>query len=184
MAKAKKKPAGKAAKPEADDAWGDDGLTLKQRLFVIAYTGVAGGNGKQAAQIAGYSGDDYALATQGSINLTKPNVREAIGLALSRKCLTPEWAKERLAEIARSSINHFVTDGKVDLVAAEKAGALGQLKEVTFEDDGSVKVKVHDPLPAINTILKMHGLLEDRVRMTGAPQKAFIDVDDGGDGKP
>lgn len=54
------------------------GLTVKQRLFVEAYTGPAQGNATEAARIAGYKGNDVTLAVVGSENLRKPQVCDAI----------------------------------------------------------------------------------------------------------
>lgn len=54
------------------------GLTVKQRLFVEAYTGPARGNATEAARIAGYKGNDVTLAVVGSENLRKPQVCDAI----------------------------------------------------------------------------------------------------------
>lgn len=58
-----------------------EGLTPKQRAFVEAYTGAAGGNGTQAARLAGYKGNDATLSAVANENLRKPLVREAIAAA-------------------------------------------------------------------------------------------------------
>lgn len=51
-------------------------LTEKQRRFVEAYLG--GNTATESARIAGYSGDEAALAVVGSQNLRKPKIAEAI----------------------------------------------------------------------------------------------------------
>lgn len=53
-------------------------LTEKQRRFVEAYMGEADGNATEAARIAGYSGDEAALAVRGSENVRKRKIRIAI----------------------------------------------------------------------------------------------------------
>lgn len=53
-------------------------LTEKQRKFVEAYMGDAEGNATEAARLAGYSGDEDALAVRGAENVRKRKIREAI----------------------------------------------------------------------------------------------------------
>lgn len=60
-----------------------DRLTEKQRKFVEAYIGEAKGNATQAARLAGYSGDDGALAVRGSENVRKSKIRQAINERLN-----------------------------------------------------------------------------------------------------
>jgi hypothetical protein len=46
-------------RPERDDEpWDEEGLTIRQRLFVDKLTGEAGGNATQAAELAGYSSEN------------------------------------------------------------------------------------------------------------------------------
>ncbi len=60
-------------------------LTLKERRFVDAYLGSAGGNATQAARQAGYAGRSDVLKVQGSRLLTRANVRTAINASLRRE---------------------------------------------------------------------------------------------------
>ncbi len=53
-------------------------LTEKQRRFVEAYMGEAGGNATQAARLAGYAGNDNTLASMGDANVRKPAIQAAI----------------------------------------------------------------------------------------------------------
>jgi len=170
-------------KPEIDEEpWGDDGLTTKQRLFVEAYIGPAGGNATRAAEMAGYSAENrLALAVTGSENLRKPNVQQALGLALSRKKMSPEWAKERLVYVASGSMTDFLRvdengDTHLDFKRAAEAAAIGHIKEY-YEDgidggDGPKiikrKIKLHDPVPALMTLLKIFGLIIDKHEHGGA----------------
>jgi hypothetical protein len=168
-------------KPEVDeDAWGPDGLTLKQRRFCEHYVTDAAGNGKKAARLAGYRDDnEHALEAQAYENLRKPALRGYISRLLAVQGMTPEYLQSRLAQIAQSSMENVCTldaNGKVvvDLEQAAKIGALGQLREIS--DDGvkigaveniKRKVKVHDPIRAIELLLKMHGLVIDNVKVSG-----------------
>jgi len=162
-----------------EDAWGDDGLTIRQRSFVEALIGPAAGNATKAAQMAGYRDDNYAaLAVTASENLKKPNVQEAIALALARRRMTPEWAQERLLEISSASMRNFVSiDEKgrlsVDWKKAAEAGAIGQIREIREDvidtGGGSVEVikrsfKLHDVVGALRTVLQLSGLLKKEPR--------------------
>ena len=170
-------------KPEVDDEpWGDDGLTTKQRLFVEAYVGPAGGNATRAAEMAGYSAENrLALRATGWENLTKPYIQRAISHALARKKMSPEWAKERLAYLASGSMTDFLSvdengDTHLDFKRAAEAAAIGHIKEY-YEDgidsgDGPKiikrKIKLHDPAPALVTLLKIFGLIVDKHEHGGA----------------
>lgn len=186
-------------KPEIDeDGFNADGLTTRQRAFVDALVGPAGGNATRAAEIAGYASDNRnALATTACLTLGKAKVQEAIAHALAARNASPEWAKSQLIDVAGSSLSNFVTvDGEgqaqLDFAKAAAAGALGQLKEFKQESiqvgDSpaailKTTIKVHDRMPAITTLLKLHGMLVDRHDHTsgGKTIKAFIDVDDADD---
>lgn len=168
-----------AITPEIDDdPWGDDGLTIRQRAFVEALVGPAGGNASKAAEMAGYRADNRnVLKVTASENLTKPNVAKAIALALGKKRLTPEWAKSRLADIASADMNNFlVRDGadgmKLDFEKAMAIGAIGQIREY---DPETGKIKLHSPTPALVTILKLFGLITDKHehQQSGAIQLQF-----------
>ena len=64
-----------------------NGLTEKQRLFVVAFLGAARGNATEAARLAGYRGSRVTLGAVGGENLEKPRIAEAIAehLALTRR---------------------------------------------------------------------------------------------------
>lgn len=174
----------------------DDGLTMRQRLFVDAITGPALGNATRAAEIAGYRSDNHhALQVTASETLNKPVVQEAIAHRFAQKKLSPEWAKATLADIASSSFANYMTidasgNAAIDFAKASAAGAIGHIQEVTEEvlktTEGGAqvirrKVKLHDRSKALGMLLKFHGLLIDRHDHTsgGKPIKAFLDVDDG-----
>lgn len=174
-------------KPEIDEEpWGDDGLTTKQRLFVEALIGPAAGNATKAAQMAGYRDDNYTvLASTACENLKKPNVQEAIALAFAKRRMTPEWASNRLMEVASASMRNFCTvdaEGnlKVDWKLAAESGAIGQIREIREEvieiGGGKVEIlkrsfKLHDIVAALRTVLQLSGLLKKEprtVKLVGA----------------
>lgn len=193
------------AKPEIDaDDCGDDGLTIKQRLFVAAITGPARGNATKAAEMAGYRSDNrHALEATASENLRKPEIVEAIAHAFAKKCAGPEWARASLIDLARSSMANFVSvdpdgEARIDFKKAAAAGALGQIKEYREEGirsgDGDVSVvkrtiKIHDRTAALGMLLKLHGLLNEaadkpqdvEIKVRAVTRKPKPDADAGTD---
>jgi phage terminase small subunit len=163
--------------PEVDDdPHGDDGLTERQRKFVDAYIGPAGGNATKAASMAGYKDDNTpALRACASRLLTFANVQTALARAIARRRLSPEWAREGLTEVASSSMANFVTvnsetgETQLDMKRAIEAGALGQIKEYREEVlsvNGAATVlkrtvKIHDRTQALATLLRLQGQLPD-----------------------
>jgi phage terminase small subunit len=174
-------------KPEVDDeAWDSDGLTVRQRAFVEALVGPAGGNATKAAEMAGYAAENrLTLAATASENLRKPYVQEALARALARRRMSPEWAQERLLELASASMRNFAHVENGDLVIdwdkAAAIGAIGQIGEVTEEvlkTEGTAKVikrkfKLHNPKGALETILKLTGLLKDELLVKAQVHHTF-----------
>lgn len=158
-------------KPEEDDdGYGDDGLKLRWRAFVAAYTGPAGGNASKAAEMAGYAAENrIALGVTASRLLRNAKIAQAIALSFAAKNVTPEWCQKRLCDLALADMNNFVTvddDGvaQLDMKKAEALGAIGQVKEY---DAVRAKLKLHDPTPALTSLMKMFGLLKDTHIHTG-----------------
>jgi hypothetical protein len=169
-------------KPEVDeDAWGDDGLTVRQRLFVAAMVGAAGGNATKAAEMAGYKSDNrLSLRVTAAQNLSKPNVQRALAHAVAKKIDSPEWVRNSLVELSSSSMANFVevkADGttELDFVKALEAGALGQIREYredvlkVGDSPASVikrTVKIHDRRAALETLAKLDGKLPETIHHT------------------
>lgn len=80
-----------------------DTLTERQRRFVEAYMGQAGGNGTEAARLAGYTGAPATLGAIASENLKKPKIRAAIQARQHADPLvmTREAVLQRLSALGR-----------------------------------------------------------------------------------
>lgn len=165
-----------------EEPFAKDGLTIRQRRFVDALVGPAGGNATKAAQMAGYRDDNYrSLQVTASQTLSKPMVQEALAHAYAKLKMSPEWSKNALQDIASASMANFVTvdeNGKtsLDLKKAAEMGALGQIKEWTEEvidvgEGGPAvikrKIKLHDRMPAVQALLKLQGLVKESMDHTG-----------------
>jgi len=79
-------------------------LTLKEQRFVDAYLGSAGGNGVQAARLAGYQQTEKALRVTASRLLAKANIQAAVALRVRRQAkqaiLTADERDKILSQIA------------------------------------------------------------------------------------
>lgn len=176
------------AKPEVDeDPLEKDGLTLRQRQFVEAIVGPAGGNATKAARMAGYRDDnEKALGVTAHRMLGNARIQEAIGFAYAKLKCTPEWCMNALYELTGASMSSFITvDEKgrstIDWIKANEAGALGQIKEYREEghqlpgDEGLVvvkrSIKIHDRLAALQLYFKLIGVLKERHEHSGPDGK-------------
>ena len=166
-------------KPDIDeDGWesGSGDLTIRQRSFVEALVGPAGGNATKAAEMAGYASENrIALQVTASRLLSNAMVQEAIAHALAKRRASPEWCKNQLIDLAQSSMKNFISVGddgepRLDFVKAASLGALGQIKEFKEEGikgaDGELSVvkrtiKIHDRHAALQTLAKLHGLVSE-----------------------
>jgi phage terminase small subunit len=174
-------------KPEIDEDPLTEGvLTIRQRRFVDALVGPAGGNATKAAEMAGYAAENrLSLRVTAAQNLTKPNVQEAIAHAYAKLKDSPEWARANLVDLASSSMANFVTvdeqgETSLDFSKAVEAGAMGQIKEYREEklaiagsSSAVIKrtVKLHDRTAALTTLLKLQGKLVERHEHTGPDGK-------------
>lgn len=172
-------------KPEDEtDPIEADGLTIRQRRFVAAITGPAMGNATHAAELAGYSSDNRnALRVTACRLLTYSTIQQAIAAAFAKVSDSPEWARNAIIQIAQADMSNFlsVVDGKpvMDWEKAANAGAIGQIREYREEGvedpNGSGKLlvvnkrsfKLHDSMKAREILLKLHGLMVEKMEHTG-----------------
>lgn len=150
--------------PEEDtDDCGPDGLTLRQRRFVEAIVGGACGDRTKAAEIAGYRSDNRnALAATASRLLRVVKVSQAIAEGMAKRNLGPEGVRFRLAAMANSSMDNFLSVDdqgrpRPDFEKAASMGAIGQIKEY---DEQAGKIKVYDPTRALTTLAQIYGMLK------------------------
>lgn len=139
-------------------------LTVKQNLFITEYLACL--NATQAAIAAGYS--PKVAAVQGCENLRKPNIRAEINRLLEARTLGKNEVLARLTEHALGSAEDFLRvegdeDGAIALVnfaKAKKAGKLHLVKKFKIGKDGSMSFELYSAQSALNTLAKVHGLLD------------------------
>jgi hypothetical protein len=170
-----------------------DGLNAKQISFVEHFLSEEiFGNATQAAKAAGYK---MGGVTDNSRNawqlLNHPEVSRAIATRLSMRLSSGDGnaIKTALARLARADMSNFLSvedvkgeDGKIvsrfvlDAAKARAAAAIGQIKEYRVIN-GNVVLKLHDPLPALQVLAKMEGMLKDQVEHSGKVQFHPITLD-------
>lgn len=152
------------------------GMTVKMRLFVLAYLGESKGDAYDAYVRAGYpDNNSQEVKRQAKRLLAMPAVQGAIARRFSKQLLGVEWAKNTLAAMANSDMSNFVdADGNFDMEKAVALGALGQIKEmkVSYDPDtGNVtrrEIKLYDKLQSVVMLLKVLGVLRDADKDTNS----------------
>jgi len=148
-------------------------LSGHRKRFVDAYIGPANCNAAKAARLAGYA--EASAKVQGHRNLQVPEVKAAISERLDELAMPAKEVLARLTGIARGSLGDFVEvlpEGKwrLDLERAEREGSLYLIHELSETEHGP-KIKLHDPLTALQLLGKHHRLFIDKteaeVKVTG-----------------
>lgn len=125
-------------------------LPERQRRFVDAYMGEAKGNGKRAAQLAGYAGDENVLAVQACVLLRKPKIRQAIDARID----SDELAMKRMERV------HMLS----------RIGR-GEYTETRFDNNGNpydVQPTAKDIIAAIRELGLLQGDYVQKVAQTNA----------------
>lgn len=162
-------------KPELDeDAWDEEGLTIRQTRFVAFLLGKAGGNATRAAEMAGYAAENReSLKATAARALSLVNVRSAIARRLAVASLNPEWLKRTTAALAASNMGSFLRleDGKpiLDWEQAERMGAFIQVrkyKEKGFKVGETIDVversiEMHNPAPYLQLLARIMGMISE-----------------------
>lgn len=164
-----------------EDPWGADGLTVRQRKFVEAYLGPAGGSGMKAAELAGYRAENVnSLRVCASRILSYGNVQRAMERAIGEKFGSPEQVRHSIAAIANGNAGDYLAyDGHGRLVVSleklAEAGMLGLVQEIReegFQAGENVtivkrKLKMYDKLKALELLAKLNGQLVERHKHEG-----------------
>lgn len=165
--------------PEVDeDAFDQDGLTVRQRLLCEYLIGPAGGNQTKAAEMAGYRSENInSLRATASATLTNPNVQQYLSRLFAKRRLSREWIEAGLTDLAHSHMANFLSEDekgnwKLDLSKAALYGALGQIKEYkeevmttgAGENIAVIKrtIKLHDRGANLERVARLQGLMVDK----------------------
>ena len=161
-------------------------LTAKQQTFINEY--IVDLNGTQAAIRAGYSEDTAKVIA--SENLTKPDIAEAIQVALDmrsdRTRITADRVLVEVAKLGFSNIKNLFTEGgqlrNLSTLPDDVAASIQSIEVVTKRVDGGDdneveyvhKIKMADKKASLELLGKHLKLFADRTELTGADGKDLI----------
>lgn len=116
-------------------------LTLKQKKFIEVYAG----NGTEAARLAGYKGNENALAVAANELLRNPKIADAIANR-EKKIIKPLIAdrkkrQEFWSRVMFSKKEFMQTRLKASELLAKSDGDFIQKHEVTGKDGGAIETK-------------------------------------------
>jgi phage terminase small subunit len=140
-----------------------DDLTLKQAKFADEYA--SSGNATDAAQKAGYAGDDNVLAVTGHENLRNPKIQDRIRYRLaSAASLTKDEILGTIADHMRGDLTDlFDANGKFSLFVAKENRVTHLIKKLKFDDLGQVReIEIHSQPSASKQLSKIFGLEQKR----------------------
>lgn len=129
-------------------------FTDKQQAFINEYLKCF--NATEAAKRAGYS--EKSARQMGSENLSKPYIAEEISLRVAEMTMKADEALLRLSRMARASFADLAENKGglpfIDWRKAFETGAIDMVKEITYKNDGSMTVKLHDAQSALVSVIK------------------------------
>jgi len=130
-------------------------------------------NGTRAAERAGYSGDDNALAASASRLLRTVKVSAEIDKRWAIHGMSADEVVARLAAQARGDVSEFVgAGGVIDWPAVRENGHL--IKRITHTAGKNSVIELHDAQSALVQIGRTMGLFVDR-------KQQEVDVTSGGE---
>jgi phage terminase small subunit len=124
----------------------EEQLTQKQRLFVESFIGDAAGNGRVAARMAGYSGDDNALSQRAFELVRNPKIAELIGVRVEAAVMRANEVLSELSAIAKADWQDFL--------------------EIRRDKDGDVidaTLKLSDKIKSLELLGKYHKLFSEKI---------------------
>jgi phage terminase small subunit len=150
-------------------------LTAKQEAFVREY--LIDLNATQAAIRAGYS--EKTAGATGFENLKKPEIASAIAAAQQVRSVRTEITQDRvLKEIARVAFGDprdVMTWGPGGVVLKDSATLtddqamqVAEVSETTSATGGSLKLKKHDKVKALELLGRHLGMFTDKTELSGA----------------
>jgi hypothetical protein len=143
------------------------GLTAKRQAFVDAY--LKTWNASEAARVAGYS----VPMQEGYRLLRIADIAEEVQRRVSERAMTADEVLVRLADIARGSMDDFVSFRPgvklplLDLEKAHAAGKFGLVKKLKYTSDGAIEFELYDAQAALVQLGKAHKLFVERSELTG-----------------
>ena len=161
-------------------------LTGMQKLWADAY--IITLNQTESSRLAGYDGDDNALAVQGYYNIRNPKIMAYINERLEQHAMSAQEVLIRLTDIARADIADALNEfGAIDPLEAKRRGKSHLIKRfktkvTTITEKGGdervieeYEIEMHDALKAQELLAKYHDLV-NRVKIETWQDKVIADI--------
>ena len=157
--------------PQDDRVRDEEGLTVRERAFVLALAGPAKADPEDAAKLAGIT-----KAQMGKY-LNTPHVQRALARALKAKNFNADWAKASISELCDVSMADFLTidengEENWDMKKAQYAGAIGAIKSYHCKEDSWVdkdgtkhrqvdrKIELYNKQESIKLLAELLGMID------------------------
>ena len=140
----------------------DGDVSMTQAIFVEEYL-ANGFNATDAAKAAKYSAFNRGgYASIGAGVMKSKKVKALIARRIAERALNANEVIDRIREVADGTVADFLGDncGFIDLSKAEDRKKLHLIKEVQFDDDGGVKIKMRDQDKALDQLARSLGVFE------------------------
>jgi len=138
---------------------------LTQKLFLFCEYLIQTRNGTKSAGLAGYKGDENALASIASQNLRKPKVKAYLSKRYAETCMGSDEVLHLLAKIARTDISSFVNKGGgIDWEKVTKDGYA--VKSIGHTRGKNSKIETESRLRALELIGRAHAMFTDKIAPT------------------
>ena len=133
---------------------------LTQKQFLFCEHLIQTRNGTKAARLAGYKGDDNALASIASQNLRKPKVQAYLSKRYKETAMDSDEVLSLLAKIARASVSDYCDEnGTIDW---KKVAADGYSIKAVMK----AKLEFEGKLRALELIGRAHAMFTDKIAPT------------------
>jgi phage terminase small subunit len=139
----------------SDDA--EDLQLHKEDVFILEY--VKDFNGTQAAIRAGYTANVKSAGEIASRLLKKVKVSRAIKAHVAERAMSADEVLIRLADIARGSMDDFISGNSINLTDAKINGKMHLVKRYSSSAKYGDEIELHDPVKALELIGKNNGAL-------------------------
>lgn len=166
----------------ADDLPKHAPLEPRERLFVMYYCGMCCFNATRSVMLAGYTDNERSAAVTGHRLLRNANIQIAINEELARRGLEHK-------EIVAAIISEYMKIGFANLTNGAQFNAVmvamrdgteippevsASIKSVQQTENG-VKLEFHDKTRALDSLSRIHGMFDDRMRSPGEEHESVVD---------
>lgn len=159
-----------------------DELNARERLFVTYYCGICCFNATRSVIMAGLTDNEASAAVIGHRMLRVVKVQLAVSEELARRGLEHK-------EIVAAIVSEYMKIGFANITNGAQFNAImvamrdgtelppevtAAIKAVTQTENG-VKIEFHDKTKALDSLSRIHGMFDDRMRSPGEEHESVVE---------